>query len=261
MFSSNSIAILAYHSLDDSRSVLSTPPRTFADQMLILHELGIRVVPLGEVGNVLKTGDLTGPLVAITFDDGFRSVYDLGFPILQRYGFPATVFLVTDYCGKANCWPTQPSHIKRGSLLGWTEIREMSTQGIIFGSHTRTHRDLTTLSVHEAERELMTSKRAIEDGVGYPVGTFAYPYGAYNNRIRQLVESHFAVACSTELGFVQSGSDLFALERLDMYYLRHTSLFHRLFSRKIDMYIRFRRTARDMRKRIRFGELALLHCD
>jgi peptidoglycan/xylan/chitin deacetylase (PgdA/CDA1 family) len=250
MFPSNSIAILAYHSLDDSRSVLSTPPRTFADQMQILHELGVKVVPIGEVRSVLKMGKPTKPLVAITFDDGFRSVYDLGFPILQRYGFPATVFLVTDYCGKANCWPTQPSHIKRGSLLGWTEIREMSTRGIMFGSHTRTHRDLTTLSVHEAERELITSKRAIEDGLGYPVGTFAYPYGAYNNRIRRLVESHFALACSTSLDFVHSGSDLFALERLDMYYLRRISLLRHLFTPVVGSYIRLRRMMRAVRGHI-----------
>jgi hypothetical protein len=247
---SGTIAILTYHALDNSGCVLSTPPRVFAEQMRVLHELGVSVVPLRDVRRALDGTATSKNLVAITFDDGFRSAYEYGLPILQRYGFPATVFLVTDYCGGENSWPGQPLHIERRSLLPWTEIREMSVGGITFGSHTRTHPDLTMVSTLGAEAELITSKKAIEDAIGSPVETFAYPYGVYNNTVKQLAKAHFTLACSTTLGFVRSGSDLFALERLDAYYLRQPMLFRRLFSRELNTYLRLRRRIRDLRSRV-----------
>ncbi len=249
MSPSGMMGILTYHSLDDSGSVLSTPPGRFAEQMRILSELGVRVVPLGQVRYEL--GSLRPPerLVAITFDDGFRSVYEHALPVLQRYGFPATVFLVTDYCGKTNAWPGQPLTALRRPLLTWAQVREMSGAGITFGSHTRTHPDLRTLPPSGVEEELVLSKKIIEDAIGGPVDTFAYPYGAYNDTVRHLAEEHFALACSTTLGFVRPGSDPFALPRLDMYYLRHPLVFRRLFSQELDLYIRLRGRLRRLRRR------------
>jgi peptidoglycan/xylan/chitin deacetylase (PgdA/CDA1 family) len=248
MFQSKSIAVLTYHSVDESGSVLSISPRLFVEQMNVLHQLGIKVLPLSEVRNLVRSGGPTEPVVVITFDDGFRSVYQDAFPVLERYGFPATVFLVTDYCGKANSWPGQPIYIERNALLEWGEIKEMSTKGITFGSHTRTHPDLTKISPRHAEEELTGSKKRIEDVTGCPVDTCAYPYGAYNTIVKQLTQNHFTGGCSTHLGFVQSGCDLFALERLDMYYLRQPVLFQRLFAPEFAAYVRFRRTARDLRR-------------
>lgn len=78
----------------------------------------------------------------------------------------------------------------------------------------------------------------------------AYPYGTYDEKVKRLARAHFALACSTRLDFARSGSDLFALERLDMYYLGRLMMFRRLFSKKIDSYIRLRRVIRDLRGRI-----------
>jgi peptidoglycan/xylan/chitin deacetylase (PgdA/CDA1 family) len=252
MLPSRRIAVLAYHSIDNSHSILSTSPKIFRDQMQALAELGIRVIRLEDIKCMLGTDDPTEPVVAITFDDGFRSVYECGLPILQRYGFPATVFLVTDYCGRDNSWPSQPPGIMRQPLLSWKEIKEMSHAGIAFGSHTRTHPDLTMISCHDAANELVTSKKMIEDAVGYPVNTVAYPYGAYNKKIKHLAEEHFSLACSTQLGYVQPRSDLFALERLDMYYLRHPVLFRRPFAWDLAAYVGCRRTARNMKRRMSY---------
>jgi peptidoglycan/xylan/chitin deacetylase (PgdA/CDA1 family) len=127
----------------------------------------------------------------------------------------------------------------------------MSQAGITFGSHTRTHPDLRTLPPSEAEEELVVSKKTIEDAIGCLVDTFAYPYGAYNGVVRHLAEEHFALACSTILGFVRPGSDPFALPRLDMYYLRHPSVFRRLFSKELDLYIRLRGRLRHLRGQVR----------
>ncbi len=250
MSSSGKIAILTYHSLDDSGSVLSTPPHVFAEQMRILANFGVRVVSLSEVQYLLGETVPAEPLVAITFDDGFRNVYEHGLPILEGYGFTATVFLVTDYCGRTNSWPSQSPNIMRQPLLSWAEVKAMAEAGVTFGSHTRTHPDLRGLPSLDAEEELVASKRAIEDVTGRPVELLAYPYGTYDEKVKRLARAHFALACSARLDFARSGSDLFALERLDMYYLGRLMMFRRLFSKKIDSYIRLRRVIRDLRGRI-----------
>ncbi len=85
--------------------------------------------------------------------------------------------------------------------------------------------------------------------MGVPVEAFAYPYGAYNRKVRALVASEFSLACATALGFVGSESDPFALERLDMYYLRRPALFARLFTPPVRNYLRLRRSLRDLRTR------------
>lgn len=126
----------------------------------------------------------------------------------------------------------------------------MSAAGIAFGSHTRTHPDLTTLTRGDAEEELIASKTAIEDAISRPVDALAYPYGAYDHRIKGLAQTHFALACSTTLGFVRPGSDLFALERLEMYYLRRPMVFQRLFSPEVGVYVRLRRHVRDARQKV-----------
>jgi peptidoglycan/xylan/chitin deacetylase (PgdA/CDA1 family) len=250
MLPARRIAILAYHSLDESCSVLSVSPRLFDQQMNVLQELGIKVASLSDIGNLVHVGGATEPLVVITFDDGFRSVYECGLPILQRYGFPATVFVVTDYCGRDNSWPSQPPQIMRRPLLGSREIHEMSQAGISFGSHTRTHPDLRKLSIQEAEEELASSKKAISEATGRPVDTLAYPYGAYNTAVRSLARRHFRLACSTHLGFVKPESDLFALERIEMYYFQSPLLFRHLFSATIGAYVEVRKQLRRLRRAI-----------
>lgn len=240
------VAILAYHSIDDTGSVLSTSPRIFAEQMRTLSELDADIVDIKEVGRRKNRG-IDNPMIALTFDDGFSNVHEHAFPVLQRYGFPATVFVVTDYCGEMNSWPSQPSKIPHQSLLSWEQIREMSRYGIDFGSHTRTHPDLATISTHEVVEELLGSKKAIEDALGVPADTFAYPYGSYRDWVKELIRGHFSLACSTTLGFVRPESDCFALERLDMFYLRRLNLLRHLFSPVAGSYIWLRRSMRALR--------------
>ena len=241
------IAILTYHSLDESGSVLSVSPRLFGEQMQILSELGVQVVPLSEVRQLVGGIVPTKPTVAITFDDGFRNFYEYGFPILRGFGFSATVFLVTDHCCKNNSWSSQPSSVERRPLLRWPVIKEMSTAGISFGSHTRMHPDLEVISMRDVEKELVISKKTIEDAIGSSVDALAYPYGTYNERVKNLAQAHYALACSTTLDFARSDSDIYGLERLDMYYLRHPFLFRRLFSPWGGAYIALRRSLRSLR--------------
>jgi peptidoglycan/xylan/chitin deacetylase (PgdA/CDA1 family) len=244
-------AVLTYHTLADDGSVLSVPPALFAEQMRALHETGIRVVPLTELAGQVASALDGRHQVAITFDDGFRSVYEHAFPVLQRYGFPATVFVVADYCGKTNAWPGQPAFIKPGPLLDWGQIREMSRGGVSFGSHTRTHPDLRALSRREVDAELAESRKLIEDAIGLAVETFAYPYGLYNRQIRDAARVHYRVACSDVLGYLTTSSDPLALERLDTFYLRAPRLFRGLATPGVRAYLALRRRLRTVRGLLR----------
>lgn len=248
MPSSARVAILTYHSLDASGSVLSTPPDSFAEQMRLLAVSGARVLRLGDLPSVLGGPAASGPAVAITFDDGFRSVYEHGLPVLARYGFPATVFLVTGHCGQGHAWAGRMRGVAGAPLLGWQEIGAMAKAGISFGSHTETHADLRRLEGRRAEQEMVRSKQAIEDALGCRVETFAYPYGAYDARVKELARAHFTLACSTTFDFVTPASDRLALERLDMYYFQRPEWLLRLFSARTRAYVRMRRMARAGRR-------------
>jgi peptidoglycan/xylan/chitin deacetylase (PgdA/CDA1 family) len=240
-------AVLTYHTIDDSGSVLATAPRLFAEQMGILARSGVQVVPLAEIPRLLTAKPGGAPAVALTFDDGFMSVYEHALPALGRYRFPATVFVVSDYCGRTNSWPSQPAHLAGQRLLGWDQLREMIHEGLAAGCHTGTHPDLRHLPSRDRLEEVAGAKSRIEDALGVPVSSFAYPYGSFDPEIRALVGAHFSLACTTTLGFVAHDSDPFALERLDMYYLRTTALLARLFAPSVGGYIRLRRIFRDLR--------------
>ncbi|MEO6051263.1 MAG: polysaccharide deacetylase family protein, partial [Pyrinomonadaceae bacterium] len=95
------IPILTYHSIDESGSVISTAPDVFRQQMKFLKEANWNVVSLSELACLfLNKTPLKSQTAVLTFDDGFRNFYTTAFPILEEYNFKATVFLVTDYCGK-----------------------------------------------------------------------------------------------------------------------------------------------------------------
>src|SRR6185295_16311428 len=112
------VPILTYHSIDSSGSVISTSPEKFRQQMEILAKSAFQVLPLkGLVQQIRENKEIPKNAVAITFDDGFRNVFENAFPVLKQYGFPATVFLVTSFCEKNNRWSGQPDRIPTLELL------------------------------------------------------------------------------------------------------------------------------------------------
>jgi peptidoglycan/xylan/chitin deacetylase (PgdA/CDA1 family) len=212
----NRSCILTYHSLDTSGSVVSVPPDLFRAQMAWLAQSGTPVVSLAEIQKMPGA-------VALTFDDGFRNFFQHAFPVLQRHGFPATVFVVSGFCGGRNNWPTQPRNTRVPclELMRWNEVRQVAQAGIAIGCHTVNHPRLPRLAEGEVEEELRASRTEIEDRVGKAVDTFAYPYGETTPAIRRAVEGHFRFACGTRLAFVSGGADALCLPRLDIYYLQN----------------------------------------
>jgi len=248
MTAGNCIPIFTYHSLDDGGSVISTSPAIFGQQMDFLRVNGYQTLSLSEVTHIVRQREqFPKKTCVITFDDGYQNVYSKAFPVLQQYGFRATIFLIAEFCGRYNNWPTHASPVGLQPLLSWTEIKEMDRYGIEFGSHTLTHPDLTRIVPKEAEREIVRSKEMIQSHLGKKVDVFAYPYGKYSSEVVALARQHFAGACSTRLGKVTRDSNPFLLNRLDMYYLSLSLLQRTLQSHRLDWYWSARQVLRDLR--------------
>jgi peptidoglycan/xylan/chitin deacetylase (PgdA/CDA1 family) len=177
-----SIPILMYHSIvneDESGQHAyyrtTTSPTAFASQMRYLHQSGYNTCSLMQAMDLLgaNAGDAARTIaktVVITFDDGYRDFYHSAFPVLNQFGFTATVFLPTAYIGERTL------QFKSRDCLTWSEVRELQKCGISFGSHTVTHPQLRDLSKQNVEKELVDSKKAIEEKTGRAVDSFAYPY-------------------------------------------------------------------------------------
>jgi len=212
--------ILTYHSLDLSGSPVSLTPETFEQHMRWLAENRIPVVPLTEIVN-------SPGAVALTFDDGFRSFRRSALPVLQELDLPATVFVVTGYCGRTNRWPSQPESIPTLDLLAWSEIEELVRQGVEFGAHTVTHPDLTALEPQSAAREIRQSRVDLEDHTGRPARAFAWPYGLSTPSLRAMAKEEFPVVCGTDLRFLEGTYDDADLPRIDAFYWAHPFWFQR----------------------------------
>jgi peptidoglycan/xylan/chitin deacetylase (PgdA/CDA1 family) len=246
------LPVLTFHAVDERRSVISIPPRVFRQGLAALHERGFRTLGLSEAAERVRGGSsFPERAFAITFDDGYESVYQEAFPVLQRLGMSATVFLTAGVvgAGRASGGPG----FEGRPMLSWPEVREMQRQGLTIGAHTLTHPDLTTLPSGRVETEVRDSKLMIEDAVGVSVACFAYPYGRYDRRVRDIVRGHFTCACSDRLGLVDADSDPFALERVDAYYLRSERLFAVMLSRLFPYYVRARGVPRRIRRLLRRG--------
>jgi len=252
---SPALTILTFHTLDDDSAVISFPPALFERLIAVLRS-GYQVLPLEDAAARLRLGTaLPERAVAITFDDGYRTVYDVAFPILRRHGMPATVFLTVGDPAEAS-WPGTSDPARLPTLMGrpmlsWGEIREMQQGGIRFGGHTLTHPDLTKLPAELVEREMATCKAILEDALQVPAVSFAYPFGRFDVRSRDLARRHYVCAVSDRLGFAGPGSDLHALPRLDGYYLRHARLVEGMGKAWFTWYIRACCLPRNVRRGVR----------
>jgi peptidoglycan/xylan/chitin deacetylase (PgdA/CDA1 family) len=203
---------------------------------------GRRIVPLQDVQAIPGS-------VALTFDDGFRNFFEHALPILQEFGYPATVFLVSGYIGGRNDWPTQPSqpYVPTIDLMSWSDVEQIVRLGIGLGAHTITHPYLSRLGAEGIEREMADGKARLEDRAGRKIDAFAYPYGDIDGRVRAAAERHFTVACGTRLAFVNGRSDPLDLPRIDMFYLRQRFWFERLSTSTGHAYLALRASLRHLR--------------
>jgi peptidoglycan/xylan/chitin deacetylase (PgdA/CDA1 family) len=249
----SSLPILTFHALDDRPSVISFPAGLFRRAMAQMSERGFQTLDLLEAVDRLRRGVAFPPRsLVITFDDGYRSVYEEAFPILERHGMCATVFLTVGE-EKAKEPASRLPSLNGRSMLSWSEIREMNSASMAVGAHTLTHPDLSKAPENRIEVEMCQSKEIIEDALGVPVASFAYPYGRFGGRSLAIARQHFACACSDRLGLIGPESDPHMLARVDAYYLRSDRLVDLVGTRLFPRYISALGVARRMRRRCQFS--------
>ena len=210
-------AILTYHSIDASGSVISIDEATFrrhADWLAAGH---VRVVSMPEMLSLENGADA----IALTFDDAFANFADTAWPILRDRGLPATLFVVTGRVGTDNAWGDldQPG-VPRLPLMDWDSIGTAREQGVDIGSHTRTHRRLMDLGPAALEDEIEGSASLIAQRLGARPMGFAYPYGAHGPGSEAVVRGAYRWACTTELATLRAGGSPHRLPRLEAYYYR-----------------------------------------
>src|SRR5487761_304635 len=213
------IPILMYHSISEATRrahayyETATTPQVFQEHIKFLHDNGYQTISLAEAVSALQeSGECATKQVAITFDDGFRDFYTHAFPVLSAYGCGAAVFLPTAFVG---------GKFKGSECLTWSEVRSLHKAGVRFGSHTVSHPQLAQAAPEQLNYELRGSKQTLEDKLGCPVDSFAYPYAfpeanrAFRRSLRAALEdAGYRNGVSTIIGRADGAGGLFWMKRL-----------------------------------------------
>jgi peptidoglycan/xylan/chitin deacetylase (PgdA/CDA1 family) len=219
------LRVLMYHKVNDvPRNPLSVPVALFEEQMAQLRDLGYTVVDLDDVIEQYANGTpLPERPVLITFDDGYRDNLAHAVPVLQRYGYPAVVFVPIGYLDDPRPLPHEERLALRGLINGtldWGELGELEAAGVRVESHGISHRPLAALQLDEATREIVLSKLRLEDRLGRPVRSFAYVKGSeahYKPVHLSLVrQAGYEVAFTSVSGANGPGADPLRLHRYNI---------------------------------------------
>jgi peptidoglycan/xylan/chitin deacetylase (PgdA/CDA1 family) len=200
------IPILMYHQVaeiprEQDPLGLAMPPVQFEQQMRYLAQNGYRCLSLTQAVRHLQSGRrVPARSFVLTFDDGYQNVYSEALPILERFGFTTTIFLVAGRMGFPSNWWGQEG-ARSGLLLSWAEARDLGRRGYILGSHTLSHSWLSLLDDQSAFEEIQKSRVLLQDRLDMQVDFFSYPYSDSDARIEGLVESAgYTAACGGNSG-------------------------------------------------------------
>lgn len=182
-----SVIVLCYHRFEDRpKDALAINPVEFEQQLVALKENGFAVIPMKDF-LAWRRGEKEIPEKSciISIDDGYRSGYEVAWPILKKHGYPFTMFIYTNYIkGQPNAG---------GQSMSWDELGEMRDAGVDIESHTVSHMDLRVKKGKSPEQyeqwlrnELAGSRKLIEQQLGISVKCLAYPYGNHNADVRRI---------------------------------------------------------------------------
>jgi peptidoglycan/xylan/chitin deacetylase (PgdA/CDA1 family) len=214
------LAVLTYHHVGPCPrgariKGLYVSPKLFEQQLSELRKEGYSSTSLGAIG--VKGSDPDRRFF-VTFDDGFRDVFDHGLPILRRQASCGIIFLVSDLLGKTNEWQQRVGDVSM-PLMDDHQVRDWLAAGQQIGSHTRTHPRLTQLTLAEAREQIVASRKLLEDRFAVSVDHFCYPYGDWNPAVRDLViEAGYQTACTTDTGVNTHDTSLHELKRFTARY-------------------------------------------
>jgi peptidoglycan/xylan/chitin deacetylase (PgdA/CDA1 family) len=206
------VPILMYHRINvvaaDTPAIsrrLTVAPAVFARQLAWLERHGYRTITQRQLLAALSCrGALPSKPIVLTFDDGYADVFFHASTPIVRRGMHAIAYVIT-------------GRISAGdpSFLTWPLLEALERRGIEIGSHTVSHRNLTTLSDRELRTELLSSRRVLERRLGHPVPWLAYPFGAHDARVVAFARrAGYRLAVTTDGGELQDARRPLELERL-----------------------------------------------
>ncbi len=200
------ITILMYHQIADIPKILdplglAISPFQFEQQMNFLARNGYTCLTLADAVQSLQEGkQMSGKFFVLTFDDGYHDVYSTACPIIEKFGFTATIFLVANCMGSLGNWWVE-GDTSASLLLSQDEARKLSQRGFIFGSHTLSHPFLNKLDEDSAFNEIFKSKIILQSELDTSIDYFSYPYSVTNPHIEQLVKlAGYKAACAGDRG-------------------------------------------------------------
>ncbi|MBE7635846.1 polysaccharide deacetylase family protein [Sneathiella sp. P13V-1] len=201
--------VLMYHRFGEDRyPSTNIKLEQFEAHLQELKTGGYTVLPLGKIVDALTTGEeLPDRTVAITIDDGYKSVYTEAWPRLKAAGFPFTLFVSTNQLGDGN-----------NDYMSWADLKEMVASGNMYvGHHGAGHVHMPALSLEKVRADLLKANEAFQTNLGFVPGIFAYPYGEYGLDIKNLIEDMgFKAAFGQHSGVSYSSLDRFELPRFTM---------------------------------------------
>ncbi len=201
------VPIILYHRIDTSpiNSQYYVPPEKFDEEMKLLYDWGYTTITTELLIKAITEGaDLPPRPILITFDDGHLNNYTAAFPIMKKYGFTGVLYIIANYMGTDN-------------YMNADQIKEMAAAGWEVGSHSISHADLTSLEPYRQRLEVVESRTLLEEALGVPILTIAYPFGISNPGV--IDYAHFAnYIGGMSLGFTydQGISNLYTLQRRDI---------------------------------------------
>jgi len=238
-----------YHSISQGSGPTRIVPEDFRRQMAILDETGYQVVSLTELGEWVRgLRDLPPRCTVITFDDGFLDFATTALPELERRQWPVTVFLPVGHLGGTDRWDSSRRGKGAQRLMDWATATDLARAGVDFGAHGVTHRDLTQLGGDELTDEILRPKSMIEEKLARPVTSFAAPYGRSSAAVDDLVRQHYRQAVGTELAQVRTGSDPYAIPRIEMWYFRDPMRWSAFLRGKARTFLLARKIVRRLRR-------------
>jgi len=218
---SDSIPVLMYHRVlenppTDSSHGIWVSAKQFADQLASLQRRGFETITFRDYDRFLR-GEARLPRrpIILTFDDGYVDNYTIAFPLLQSFGFRAVIFAVADKDRRTNFWDQdeQPA-----PLMSASQLQELHRSGMEIASHTVAHPRLPVISAEEAFREVSDSKDSLEQLLGSVVLSFAYPYGALSQSVKNLVdEAGYKYAVAADSGPVNFYEDFLEIRRTQVF--------------------------------------------
>lgn len=203
----NQLTILLYHHIDtETPAATSTTPEQFEQHLEYLHHNGFQVLDLAEALEKIKNGvALPDKSVAITFDDGYESIFNHAWPLLKQYKMPFTVFI-----------STEPIDKKYASMMNWQQIKTLHDNRVTIANHTQTHAHLLGLDRQAARREIDLSQNRLKTMLKSNTKLFAYPYGEYGLGIAHYLKENQYWALTQFSGPASQFSSAQALPRFSM---------------------------------------------